>query len=215
MEDVDNSSYSSGRVRQPVYNKYSKDEAKPLRRSIISTTRKSDKGTRRLFVQQPDMRTQKVKAKSPEPSKNHGIVLSPEAPPKPPRAHELAERPEDISEVDESNGRQRRGSKRAMYPPAQHFPDSFYVTKAVHISLDEDDESPGAERPDNVSRDLRECLGESTPRQVGRYPSVAGQPIEDPSKHWTTYYRTAGSFETPSKQGITYIVVLIEFHVPP
>lgn len=65
--------------------RYSKLEAKPLRRSSVSAVRKSDRGTRRLFLQK----------RKPEEKKETKIVASSEAPlippPKPPRAHQVVE----------------------------------------------------------------------------------------------------------------------------
>lgn len=82
--------------RKAVHHKYSKLEARPLRRSSISATRKSDKGMRRLFVHKQKPEEKKVTRKE--------IVVSPEAPPKPPRAQQV-EQPkmvEDIPAVEES-----------------------------------------------------------------------------------------------------------------
>ena len=87
--------------RKAIHHKYSKLEAGPVRRSSISATRKSDKGARRLFVRKPKPEEKK------ETRKETGtkIVVSPEAPPKPPRAQQV-EQPkvvEDIPVVEESN----------------------------------------------------------------------------------------------------------------
>lgn len=80
--------------RKAVNHKYSKLEARPLRRSSISAARKSDKGTRRLFVHKQ------------KPEEKKQILLSPEAPPKPPRAQQVDEPKivEDIP-VAEENGK--------------------------------------------------------------------------------------------------------------
>ena len=68
------------------------------------------------------------------------------------------------------------------------FPDSFLVTKAVDISLD-DDASP-ADKQSNVTGDLRAHLGEVTPRRLSRQPSGRRRDV-DAKKHWSAYYRAA------------------------
>ena len=75
----------SSASRKAIHNRYSKLEARPLRRSSISATRKSDKGTRRLFVHKAKPEEKKEAKKE----TGANIVLSPEAPPKPPRAHQV------------------------------------------------------------------------------------------------------------------------------
>ena len=76
-----------------------------------------------------------------------------------------------------------------MYPESMAFPDLFLVTKAVDISLD-DDVSPSSNQG-NTTSDLRTCLGETTPKRVGRQPSAARRRDADPKKHWSAYYRAA------------------------
>lgn len=71
-------------TRKAIHHKYSKLKARPFRRSSISAARKSDKGTRRLFVHK-----QKAQGKKEAKESGDKIVVSPEAPPKPPRAHEV------------------------------------------------------------------------------------------------------------------------------
>jgi hypothetical protein len=84
--------------RKAVNHKYSKLEARPLRRSSISAARKSDKGTRRLFLhrRKPEEKKEAKKGTGAE------IVSSPEPPPKPPRAHEEARVVQNAPVVDES-----------------------------------------------------------------------------------------------------------------
>ncbi|CAB3982261.1 F-actin-monooxygenase MICAL3 isoform X14, partial [Paramuricea clavata] len=170
--------------RKAVNHKYSKLEARPVRRSSISAARKSDKGTRRLFLhkRKPDEKKEAKKGTGAE------IVSPPEPPPKPPRAHEVAD---NVPAVEESGkGKRRRNSKRAMYPESMAFSDSFLITKAVDISLD-DNVSPAGDHG-NVTNDLRACLGEATPKRVGRQSSSAGKRRDaDPKKHWSEYYRAA------------------------
>ena len=80
--------------RKAVNHRYSKLEAKPLRRSSISATRKSDRGMRRLFVHKQ------------KPEEKKQILLSPEAPLKPPRAQQVDE-PRIVEEIPvaEENGK--------------------------------------------------------------------------------------------------------------
>ena len=84
-------------TRKAIDHKYSKLEAKPLRRSSISAMRKSDKGTRRLFVHKQKPGEKKEAKKGTETA-----ALIP--PPKPPRAHQVQEtkKIEDIPAVEES-----------------------------------------------------------------------------------------------------------------
>ena len=83
--------------RKAINHKYSKLEAKPLRRSSISATRKSDRGMRRLFVHKQ------------KPEEKKQILLSPEAPLKPPRAQQVDE-PRIVEEIPvaEENGKGMR-----------------------------------------------------------------------------------------------------------
>ena len=76
-----------------------------------------------------------------------------------------------------------------MYPESVVFPDSFLITKAVDISLD-DDVSPAGDQG-NTTNDLRACLGEATPKRVSRRPSAGRRRDMDPKKHWSEYYRAA------------------------
>jgi hypothetical protein len=97
-------------------------------------------------------------------------------------------------------GKRRRNSKRAMYPESMAFPDSFLITKAVDISLD-DDASPAGNQG-NTTNDLRACLGEASPKRVGRQPSSGRRRDVDPKKHWSEYYRTAMTSDDSVDEGI-------------
>jgi hypothetical protein len=100
-----------------------------------------------------------------------------------------------------SPGKRRRNSKRAMYPESMAFPDSFLITKAVDISLD-DNVSPAGDQG-NMTNDLRACLGEATPKRVGRQSSSAGKRREaDPKKHWSEYYRAAVTSDDSVDEGM-------------
>ena len=197
-------------VRKAVRHRYEKLEARPLRRSSISTTRKSDKGAHRLFGP-------KMKARAPPPPKETGprILPSADAPPKPPRAHQV----ENVRRATEVEGaenksvqnKRRRNSKRAMYPPSMAFPDSFLVAKAVDIPLDDEEEggvSPNEADRQKITADLRECLGESTPRRVGRLPSAAGE-LADTRKHWSTYYSVAIASDSTQDEGRHLEVIVV------
>lgn len=186
-------------ARRVIHNKYLKLEARPVRRSSISTTRKSDKGARRLFAP-------KMKARAPPPPKETGANISPsqDAPAKPPRAHR-EENDRGATEVGEAKdtsvlNRRRRNSKRAMYPPSMAFPDSLLVAKVVDIPLDDEGVSPSEVDKRKMTADLRECLGETTPRMVGRLPSAAGE-LADTRKHWSTYYSVAIASDPSQDEG--------------
>ncbi len=79
------------------------------------------------------------------------------------------------------------------------FPDSFLITKAVDISLD-DDSSPTGNQG-NTTSDLRACLGEATPRRVARQPSGRRRDA-DPKKHWSAYYRAAMTSDDSVDEGM-------------
>ena len=194
-------------ARKAVRHRYEKLEARPLRRSSISTTRKSDKGAHRLFVH-------KTKARAPPLPKETGprVLPSADAPPKPPRAHQV-ENAREATEVGEAEkksvlNKRRRASKRAMYPPSMAFPDSFLVTKAVDIPLDDEGVSPNEADKQKITVDLRECLGESTPRRLGRLPSAAGE-LADTKKHWSTYYSVAIASDSSQDEGRHLEVIVV------
>lgn len=88
-----------------------------------------------------------------------------------------------------------------MYPKSMAFPDSFLVTKAVDIPVD-DNASPAGNK-DDASTDLRACLGEATPKRLSRSASLPRRRDADPKKHWSKYYKAAmTSGDSPEEEGM-------------
>ena len=209
LENMEKNKETPLTKKSGVYNRYEKLQARPLRRSSISTTRKSDKGARRLFVHKTKAHGSKTTSKSTATAKEPGkeIVISADAPRKPPRAFQMTNDP-GVAGTPPSTGaddgsvrnKRRRNSKRAMYPPSMAFPDAFLVTKAVDIPLDDDGASPVGDNQGQVTQDLRQCLGETTPKRVGCKLSAAGE-VMDPKKPWSTYYKVAVTSDSTSDEG--------------